>query len=154
MHKPFLTAAGAVLALTAPLFAGGFWTVLGNPEASPEARAMHAVLTVKLAGCHEPEKAGVTARAIGVVNGERREIPLKLSSLAPGFYGLAQQWPAEGRWVIEIVAVNGGAVTSALVPAGPRGVDREHARIGAGRPDSGALSALLNGAPAAEMARK
>ncbi len=129
--------------------------MVGNPEASAEARAMHAVLTVKAAGCHEPEKADVTARAIGVVNGERREIPLKLARLSePGFYALTRQWPAEGRWVIEIVGVNGAAVTSALVPAGPQGVDRDHARLSPGRPDAAAIAAALNGAPAAEMARK
>jgi len=119
----------AVLALAGQLFAGGFYLQLGNPEASPEAKKLNAVLTVKAAGCHDPALAKLSATAIGMVNGERREIPLKVQPLSePGMYALAQQWPKEGRWVLRLEATNGEQFTSSLVAAGPQGVDRYHDR--------------------------
>src|SRR5437868_584663 len=94
----------AILALAGQLFAGGFWLQLGNPEASPETRRSNAVVTIKATGCHDPSKATVTATAIGTVNGQRREIPLKLEALSEaGMFALSQQWPAEGKWVIRVV---------------------------------------------------
>src|SRR5262245_2573742 len=93
----------ATLALAGQLFAGGFYLQLGNPEASPEARKAGAVLTVKATGCGEPAKAQITGRAIGFVDGKRQEIELKVTPLSePGMWAVAQQWPKEGRWVLEI----------------------------------------------------
>src|ERR1043166_7796676 len=114
--------AAAVLGLAGQLFAGGFFLQLGNPEANPEARKANAVLTVKATGCGEPAKAKITASAIGVVNGERQQIPLQLTPLSePGVYALTQQWPKEGRWVIELRGaeqLNGApAFTNTLISA-------------------------------------
>src|SRR4051794_986768 len=105
MRKTISTILGsaAVLALAGQLFAGGFYLTLGNPEASPLARKLNAVLTIQASGCHDPASAAITATAIGMVKGERREIPLKLEKMpTPGMYALAQQWPNEGRWVIKL----------------------------------------------------
>lgn len=87
------------------------------------------VLTIQATGCHDPALAKLTATAIGVVNGERREIPLKLEPLAtPGLFALSRQWPGEGRWVIRVEAHNGEQFTNSLLRAGPQGVDRTHDR--------------------------
>ena len=119
----------AVLTLAGQLFAGGFYLQLGNPEASPEARKLNAVVTIKATGCHDPALARLTATAIGTVNGERREIALKLEPLStPGMFALSQQWPKQGRWVIRVEANNGAQFTSSLLRAGPEGVDRYHDR--------------------------
>ena len=57
----FRIAVAVLLASAAiPALAGGFYVLLGNPEASSKAKAAGAVVTIKLAGCHEPEKANVT----------------------------------------------------------------------------------------------
>lgn len=123
------TPVAAILALAGQLIAGGFFLQLGNPEASAEARKANAVITVKAAGCHDPATAKLTATAIGMVNGERRVIPLKVEALSePGMFALARQWPKEGRWVIELVAKNGEQFTNTLVAASPEGVDRLHAK--------------------------
>ena len=66
------TAATAVLALAGQLSAGGFYLVLGNPDASAEARKVNAVLTIQATGCHAPATAALRATAIGIVNGQRR----------------------------------------------------------------------------------
>jgi hypothetical protein len=115
----------APLALAGQMFAGGFYLQLGNPEASKEAQQAGAVLTVKAVGCHDPATAKLTAIAIGMVNGERREIALKVVPLAgAGMFAIAQQWPREGKWVIELVGRNGEQFTNTLVSAGADGVDR------------------------------
>ena len=43
-------------------------------------------------------------------------------------FALSQQWPKEGKWVIELVARNGEQFTNTLVAAGPNGMDRLHAK--------------------------
>ena len=125
-----LTPAAIALALAGQLFAGGFFLQLGNPEANPEARKMNAALVVKAAGCHDPAGANLTATAIGTVNGEHREIPLKVEKLSePGTFAITQQWPKEGKWVIQLVARNPQQFTNTLVVAGPQGVERYKARF-------------------------
>jgi hypothetical protein len=125
MRKSFLLAV-----LAAPLFAGGFFLQLGNPEANPEAQKLHAVVVIKAAGCQDPATASVSATAVGVVGGERRTIPLKVEKLSEaGAFALTQQWPREGKWVIEIVGKSPTMFTNTLVTAGPDGVDRLHAKM-------------------------
>jgi len=127
MRKTIVT---LMLACAGPMFAGGFWLQVGNPEANPVAGKMGAVATIKAVGCHDPATAKVTATATGVVNGERRTIPLELHPLGePGAYGLAQQWPKEGKCVIQLVGRNGEQFTNTLIGAGPGGVDRGHSRL-------------------------
>ena len=121
--------AAALLALAGPLFAGGFYLQLGNPEASAEARRNNAVVTIKATGCHDPATAQLTATAVGIVNGHRQSIPLTVTKLSEvGMFAISRQWPKEGKWVIELVARNGEQFTNSLVAAGPEGVDRLHAR--------------------------
>jgi len=123
MRKTFVL---AITALAGQLFAGGFYLQLGNPDASPEAQRAHAVVIVKATGCHDPATAQVTATAVG----KDRRIPLTLTKLSePGTFALAQQWPAEGKWVIELTGRNGEQFTNTLIPAGPNGLDRLHAKF-------------------------
>jgi hypothetical protein len=125
------TPVAALLALAGQLFAGGFFLQLGNPEASAEARKNNAVVTIKATGCHDPATAQLTATALGMVNGHRQSIPLTITKLSEvGMFAIAQQWPREGKWVIELVARNGEQFTNSLVAAGPGGVDRLHAKAG------------------------
>ena len=136
------------------LWAGGLFVVPGNPEANAEARAHNAVLTLKLAGCHEPQKALLTGIAVGVIDGQKQTIQLHIKALSePGTYALTRQWPEKGRWVLEFVAKDQGRITSTLVGAGPGGIERETARMGMHEPMPEDVSALLAG-PAAENAAK
>jgi len=139
-----IIAPAALLALAGSLFAGGFFLQLGNPEASPEARELNAVLTVMSAGCVKPADTRLSATAIGTVQGERREIPLKLEPLTtPGMFAIAQQRPKEGRWAIRLEATNGSLFTSSLVSAGPDGVDRYHGKAAHQRFLSADIEAML-----------
>ncbi|HEV2445327.1 MAG TPA: hypothetical protein VGS58_05375 [Candidatus Sulfopaludibacter sp.] len=130
MRKTIGMAMAAALLLAAELLAGGFFLQLGNPEANPQARKLNAALVVKATGCHDPAGARLTATAVGTVNGERREIPLKVDKLSePGTFAITQQWPSEGKWVIELVAKNPDQFTNTLVVAGPQGVERTKAKF-------------------------
>ncbi len=156
MCKSFRTMlTAAVLAASAlQVQAGGFWLTLGNPEASPEVRAKGAAIMVKATGCHEPEKAEVTGTAIGIVDGQRKTIPLKLLPLdTPGLYAVTQQWPGEGRWVLQFVGKDTGRITHTLVPAGAGGVERNAAKWSAGEPTEAEVTAMLS-MRATQQARK
>ncbi len=143
----FATPVAAVLALAGQLMAGGFFLELGNPEASKQARQLNAALTVQVAGCHDPASAQVTAEAIGFVNGERRTIPLRVERLSkPGMFALAQQWPKEGNWVIHLVGRVDKMFTNSLIPAGPDGVDRYHAKAQYQEFTAGEVDAMLKAA--------
>jgi hypothetical protein len=158
MRKSFtsVSAAAIVLALATPLLAGGFFIVLGNADASSEARALKAVLTVQAAGCHDAEKAAVTGTAIGLVNGTRQSIPLKLAALPgkPGMYAVTQQWPSEGKWVLQFVGVDQDRVTTTLVAAGPDGIERQTAKYTPGQPSPAAVAEFLKAATSPAVAHK
>jgi len=144
----FATLAG-VLALAGHLLAGGFYLQLGNPEASAEARAANAVLTIRATGCPDPATAKMRGNAIGMVNGRSERIPLQFTPLSqPGWFALAQQWPREGKWVIELVGTakkvgTADMVTHTLVTAGPEGVNRLHPKSSYQAFSAEAISAML-----------
>jgi hypothetical protein len=129
------------LASATALWAGGLFVVLGNPDASPEARGEKAVLILKLAGCHEPQNAVVTGVAI---SGHEKSIPLQLKALpTPGTYAVTRQWPEQGRWVLEFIGKDQGRVTSTLVVAGPAGIERQAAKMEMREPARSEVLAML-----------
>ncbi len=148
MHRVLrqIPAAFTLLVLAVSLSAfGGFSLVLGSPEASADAKAARAVLTIRATGCADPSMAIVSGTAIGMVKGKKQSIPLTLLALPqPGFYALARQWPQEGRWVLQITGKAGSELTTVLVPVTATGVDRYNAKHIAGRPDAAEVAALLN----------
>jgi hypothetical protein len=147
-------ATAVVMALAAPVLAGGFFVLLGNPEAA-EARSHNAFATIKAAGCHQPEKASITATAIGVVDGRRQSVPLKLVPLSePGMYAVARQWPAEGRWMLQFVATDQDRVTSTVVAVGPAGIERQTAKFRPGQPAPEDVAALLKSGTTVSAASK
>jgi hypothetical protein len=149
-----LVVSALALASAIALWAGGLFVVPGNPEANAEAHAHKAVLTLKLAGCHEPQKALLTATAIGVVDGRKQTITLKIDPLSePGTYALTSQWPDKGRWVLEFVAKDQGRIASTLVGAGPGGIERDTAKMGMHEPVPEEVAALLAGGPATSTAK-
>jgi hypothetical protein len=106
--------------LVAPLFAGALLLEVGNPSANPEALAKHAVLVARITACHSPEKTTITATAEGIVNGERKSIPLRVISLSTaGTFAVTREWPEQGIWAVKMVANNPDYkdyATSVVVP--------------------------------------
>jgi hypothetical protein len=121
MYRTFVLMLAAVVSL--PLFAGGFYLEFG----SPTAKVKDSIAVVRPTGCHEPHKAQLTAVAEGVVAGVRKSVPLTLVPVdaAAGVYAIKREFPAEGKWVITIVATESGRMTSAMLPVSSEGVDRK-----------------------------
>ena len=151
--------------------AGGFAIDVEAPPAS-EARYKDAVLLVRPVGCHGPG-ATVKATAEGIVNGQRKSIPLTLTSVARDnsavkatrhafeTFALKRQWPAQGAWVLAITATappqthNGQtyrAQCHVLVELKPGGAVRTAAATGSKDSRQGITLRWLNGKdPAAEV---
>ena len=101
------TSLAAMVAIGLPLFAGALMVEVGNPIANPEALGKHAVLVLRTTACHSPEKTSLTATAEGVIDGQRRSIPLKLVPLStPGTFAVTHEWPSSGTWALKFVARN------------------------------------------------
>ncbi len=127
MRKTIVT---LMLACAGQLAAGGFFLQVGNPEANAEARKMGAVVVIKAVGCHDLARAKVTANAIGMVNGQRQSIALDVKALSAAWeFGLAQQWPKQGKWVIQVAGKNHGQFTNTPICLGPEGIDRLPAKF-------------------------
>lgn len=121
-----LKIAAIAFAAVMPLLAGGFYLEVGNPSANHDPKAKDALFVVRPTGCHEPEKASLSATAEGKVDGKRQSLPLKLIPLSsPGSYAVPRDFPATGSWVVTVVGVAiNGPVTSIAVPVNPKGFDR------------------------------
>jgi hypothetical protein len=102
-----ITSVAAIVAVGLPLLAGTLMVEVGNPVANPEALTKHAVLVVRTTACRSPEKTSLTATAEGVIDGQRRSIPLKLIPLStPGTFAVTREWSSTGTWIVKVVARN------------------------------------------------
>ncbi|HVG18324.1 MAG TPA: hypothetical protein VNI02_04675 [Blastocatellia bacterium] len=99
--------------------AGGFQLSVETPSATHQLK--DAVLFVRTFGCNTPADAKLSATAEGVVNGERRSLPLELTYDSTGVYALKQQWPSEGAWVLAITGEYNSFISTLIVDLGPNG---------------------------------
>jgi len=91
--------------------AGGFWITSKAPAAG-----IDALVLVQVLGCHNPEDAVLTATAEGIVNGQRRSLPLEFRPAGKGSYVVKKQALPAGTWVLALTARLGTMVTSELIP--------------------------------------
>ena len=108
-------AAALVLASAAAAFAGGQQIAA---EVAPDGKT----LLVRTYRCGSPASLAVTGTAEGLVNGQRRTIPLTITRASePAVFSVVPQWPSEGAWVLTFTAA-GERSASALVElaAGPK----------------------------------
>ena len=60
-----------------------------------------------------PTLSDMSGTADGVVNGERRTMPLELASTSrPGVFSVRRAWPADGAWVLRISLHSTTAIVS------------------------------------------
>lgn len=111
-----------LLAASLPAWAGGPPSfAFKAPDVSGTPKASSPVLEVHAFSCHVPTDAAVKAYAEGMINGERRTIPLKLERTGTkGVYNLSRQWPAQGAWAL-VFSIDHGGQTTALVKLDDRG---------------------------------
>jgi hypothetical protein len=159
MRIQFKLAAMAVAIVAASFlaFAGGFVLEIGKPSANPEAQAARAVLQVRAVACVSQEKTSVTATAIGIVNGRREGIPLKLIPLSdPGTYAVTRQWPAQGTWFVIASASNPrmGWQPSAVIKVENDSVDWAGITRFAHAPTEQEIAQALNATVTAKLVRQ
>lgn len=108
--------------LTAALsWAGGFWLELGNPTASKDPQAKGAIAIVRAVGCHEPQKAKVTAVAEAFINGKMETRPVELVALStPGMFAVKPLPQKEGTWVIQVTGEYLGVTRTVKIPPTPK----------------------------------
>jgi hypothetical protein len=125
-------------------YAGGFWISIQNPTTVKDAVAKNAVVLVRLDGCHNHADATVTATAEGLVNGQRRSIPLKLEPVSqPATYAVAPQWPAEGKWILNFSATYLGRDAGIIVRLTPGKFEKQSTKMFLGKIAPEALEASL-----------
>jgi hypothetical protein len=120
----------AACAVTALALAEGFTFSIGSPVASQDFHMKAAAFVFRTEGCAEPAKAQIAATAEGLVKGARRSVVLKIvAGTKPNIYGIYQNWPAEGDWVVSLKGTCGNASAGAIVPIGPKGFIRESSKF-------------------------
>ena len=110
-----------LLASASTAMAGGFGLSVETPGSSVEPQLKDVVLIVRTYGCHQPADAKLSATAEGIVNGARKSVALELRSIGSGVYGIKQQWPSEGTWVLALTGSYNSMNGSVLVELGPNG---------------------------------
>jgi len=110
-----------LLVNASPALAGGFQLSVETPAASADPQLTNVVLIARTYGCHQPADAKLSASAEGLIDGERRSLPLELRSIASGVFAIRQQWPSEGKWVLALTGSYNGMTSSVLVELGPNG---------------------------------
>jgi hypothetical protein len=149
------------LSSTAALAGGPPWISVEAPVDPQNHAARGAAMLVHVYSCGAPTDTPVEAVAEGLVNNERRSIPVTLRSVGSrGVYAVDQQWPAEGAWALTL-SLPGHAPTTTLVQLGPKGgveADRYYnqdsktvrlaaVRVFARRLTAGEIDAALRAAP-------
>lgn len=98
-----LAALAVAFVVATPALAGPPWIKIelgGNPY---DQATRDAFLVVHAFHHGTPTAFPVSGTAEGIVNGERRTIPLTLTKTSrEGAFALTRQWPTEGRWVLAL----------------------------------------------------
>jgi hypothetical protein len=92
----------------------------------------NAVVMVRPLACDDPASVVMSGSAVGIVNGTKQSVPLKLLALpTPGVHAVTKQWP-DGTWVLSLTArcPARSATAGALVPLGGKdGLIRDKLRF-------------------------
>jgi hypothetical protein len=87
--------------LVPPALAGGIQVSARVPSKADTPRLESTTLLVSVAECHTARNLEVIGRAEGLVNGQRRTVPLPVEpGRTVGEFEVARAWPADGRWVL------------------------------------------------------
>lgn len=124
MSRRTALVAALVLAVPATVFAKPPWISIEVPVNPWDQGTRGAFLVVHTYHFSNPASGSIQARAVGVVNGERRDLALTLERTAKaGEFVLRNQWGSAGRWVLVIEVAQGTPdnVAQALVQIGEDG---------------------------------
>lgn len=89
--------------------------VAGGQQIAVEVAQDGKSLLVRTYRCGTPSEFTVAGSAEGIVDGQPRSLPLKLTRTAePSVFAVTRQWPSEGRWVLTF-RTEGAVFVNALV---------------------------------------
>lgn len=107
-HPPFPPSGGAAVPLAAPASFGPPWISIEYPVNPYDATTKAAFLVVHAFHHGTPTAFPVTGSAEGIVNGERRSVPLRFAATSrTGVFALNKQWPNDGTWTLVITVAQG-----------------------------------------------
>jgi hypothetical protein len=120
---PAAAALAVTLVLTAPVQAGPPWISVEVPANPHHASTRGATFLVHAYHHSDPITPSMRAHAEGLVKGQRRTIPLAVTSTnRPGVFAVRADLPAEGTWLVAVTFTEGpNATATALVSLGPAG---------------------------------
>ena len=129
-----------VMAMAAPASAGTMFRLeVGPPIAAGTGTPVmkqykkKVMLVVRPRVCDNPASVQITGTAEGLVNGMRKSVALQLLPVneAEGVYAVLQQWPDEGRWVLQLngTCPSPKASASTLVPMETNGFNRDKTQV-------------------------
>ena len=102
-HATLRLAALALALITTPLLAGPPWISIEIPANPLDRTTRGALLLVHSYHHADPTSFPITGTAEGLVNGERRSVPLAFERTSrPGVYALRNQWGETGDWTLVI----------------------------------------------------
>jgi hypothetical protein len=93
----------------------GVWLSIESPVNPYDNANQGVFLMVHTFWMHGPAAMAVEGRAEGMVNGQRRTVPLVFQDRGDGVYALSQIWPKEGHWALVITGRNRGQQATVLV---------------------------------------
>ncbi len=110
-------------ALATPALAKPPWISIEYPINPYDASLRGAFVVVHTFIHRMPYALRLAGTAEGIVNGERRTIPLEFNATSqPGVYALMPRWPREGVWTLVIHAGEApGMVATVVVEIGANG---------------------------------
>lgn len=113
----------APLAFRSPEPVGAPWLSIEVPANPMDAATRGAALVVRTYFHETPAGFPVTGTAEGIVNGERKTLPLELEKAAhAGVFAVKQAWPTEGDWMLVFALDRGdGPAVTLVVELGPNG---------------------------------
>jgi hypothetical protein len=122
------------LSVVAQAAAGSsFRLEVGPPVAAgTDFKAKKAVIVVRSRLCADEASVRITGTAEGIINGQRRSVPLTLVSLpTPGVHAVQRQWPEGGEWVLHLRGTCPAlkVTASTIVPPGKNGFIREKTQV-------------------------
>jgi hypothetical protein len=99
---------------------------IAGPVAAQTYKMKSSAFVFRALGCDAPAMPEVTATAEGLVAGQRRSMPLKVSpAQTPGVFGIFRQWPEEGVWIVSLAGSCSSKSASVLVATDGKGFVRE-----------------------------
>jgi hypothetical protein len=121
---------------------------IASPVAGQGAMLKSASFVFRSTGCTEMRNFQVTAKAEGMVDGERKTLPLEtFAAPAPGVFAVFKKWPAEGTWIVALSATCGPTLTAgalvAIAPGRGAGPDRKNSKFLPNAPAEAEIVAAL-----------